>query len=453
MKKISLIIISSLFLLPIVAQEQQNKQESEKTEFSKWSVSIDAGLNAFDGDMKATPYNWHQNVRGGLSLGAIVDYTFNPTVSLGLMYNYLPLSANNHSERRGNGGSLLDTGGFTSTYHLVAPVLSINVINAISKTVDTKWGLWFSAGIGLGFFSSDLDVYAIDQPTLSDNTIKSSTTVDGIAVAIPLGANLEYNLTKNLALGLKIQYLANSRDDLEGEPSAGRYTKAGVTNDFISSAAVNLRWKFGANKTPHTRDVNRATYSPDKTDILARALKGDVDNLKKRVDAIDDLGKRVDDLESRVGDIEALLSSDGPDDDGDGVPNHRDREPNTPRGTPVNFWGIPMSPKDYSSVPFIFFAHDKTTLDDNAYETIYMVAELLKANPALLVEVRGFADYTGKDAYNLKLSERRAERVKKELVDVYGVDAKRIGTNGKGRIIEPRAKYRANRRVEFHFSE
>ena len=447
MKKISLLFILSLFLFPVIAQERQ-----ENPQFSKWSVSIDAGLNAFDGDMKATPYNWYQNVRGGLSLGAIVDYTFNPAVSLGLMYNYLPLSADNHYAR-GRGNSSLSSGGFTSTYHLVAPTLSVNIINVISRTVDTKWGLWFSAGMGLGFFSSNLETVSTVQSS-GVGIWTEHPQHKGVALAIPIGANLEYNFTKNLAAGLKIQYLTNNRDDLEGDPAKeSGYTFEGVTNDFISSAAVNLRWKFGADKNPHIRDVNWETYSPDKVHLLARALKNDVDNLKKQVGAIDDLVKRVDDLDSRVGDIEALLSSDGPDDDGDGVPNHRDKEPNTPRGTPVNFWGGAISPKDYSSVPFIFFAHDQTTLDDNAYETIYMVAELLKANPALLVEVRGFSDYTGKDAYNLKLSERRAERVKKELVDVYGVDAKRIGTNGKGRIIEPRAKYRANRRVEFHFSE
>ena len=87
------------------------------------------------------------------------------------------------------------------------------------------------------------------------------------------------------------------------------------------------------------------------------------------------------------------------------------------------------------------------------YETIYLAAGLLKANPMLLVEIRGFCDYTGTDEYNLQLSNVRAERVKKELVEVHGIDAKRIGTNGKGRIIEPKAKYRPNRRVEFHFSE
>ena len=454
MKKISLIIISSLFLLPVVAQEQKEKQEEEKTKFSKWSVSVDVGLNAFDGDIMATPYNWHQNVRGGFTPGVIVDYTFNPIVSLGLMYKYLPLSADNRYQMYPrSGGQVTDIGDFTSKYHLIAPSLSVNMINVISKTVETKWGFWVSAGIGFGIFSSDMQTCNIltDPVTgLRSEDWTQHPTLKGVSLSIPIGGHLEYNFTKNLAAGLNVQYISNNRDDIEGLKDKGRFTLAGVTNDYISSASVNVRWKFCAQKNPHTRNINWATYRPNEALLLAQALKDDIDKLKGDVG---DLGKRVDDLDARVGDIEKLLSDEGPDDDGDGVPNHRDREPNTPANMPVNFWGVSMAPKAYSSIPFIFFDHDQTTLDDNAHETIYLVSELLKANPAVLVEVRGFCDYTGNDPYNQELSKRRAERAKKELVDVYGIDAKRIGTNGNGRIIEPRKKYRPNRRVEFHFSE
>ena len=442
MRKFFLFIVSSLFLFTATAQEQ------EKVDFSKWSISIDAGLNAFDGDIGAKSDKFFENVRGGLTLGGTIDYTFNPTISLGLMYNYLPLAANNHYAKARNSF----TADFTSTYHLIAPVLSVNIINAISETVDTKWGLWFSVGAGLGFFSSELNKCEID------NSVETWTksNVDGISVAIPLGANLEYNFTKNLALGLKIQYLTNSRDDIEGNPTKGRYTIDGVTNDFISSAAVNLRWKFNAKDNPHTRNSNWKAYKdayPDGTLELAKRLEDDVEQLKKdHKDLKDEVLPRLDGLEARVGNIEMLLSNDGPDSDGDGVPDHRDKEPNTPRNTPVDFWGRSISKKDYATTPFIFFDHDKTALDNQAYETISMVTELLKANPMLLVEIRGFCDYTGTDAYNEKLSLRRAERVKKELVK-QGIDAKRIGTNGKGRVLQPTEKYRPNRRVEFLFSE
>ena len=454
MKKISTIIISIFLMLPIMAQEdsQNNKQDNKKTEFSRWSVSVDAGLNAFDGDMKARSDGFFENVRGGVSFGAIVDYTFNPSVSLGLMYNYLPLAANDHV-----GKEKQSSAEFTSTYHLIAPTLSVNLINVISGTANTKWGLWVNAGVGVGVFSSDLINHKYHQPS-STKTIAAEPTLNGISLAIPIGGTIEYNFTQNLALGLKVQYLTNSRDDLEGEKIKDRYTMGGgVTNDFVSSAAINLRWKFDAKNKQHTRNINWKTYKPNDALALANSLKGDANSIKNTLkehgELINDLGKRVDDLEVRVGDIEKLLSNDGPDSDGDGVPDHRDREPNTPSNTPVDFWGMSMTPKGYSSVPFIYFPHDKAILEDSMYETIYLAAGLLKANPMLLVEIRGFCDYTGTDEYNLQLSSIRAERVKKELVEVHGIDAKRIGTNGKGRIIEPKAKYRPNRRVEFHFSE
>jgi outer membrane protein OmpA-like peptidoglycan-associated protein len=50
----------------------------------------------------------------------------------------------------------------------------------------------------------------------------------------------------------------------------------------------------------------------------------------------------------------------------------------------------------------------------------------------------------------MKLAERRAEAVKKELVNVYGIDASRISTEGKGASnFVAQGRNDVNRRVEF----
>ena len=68
------------------------------------------------------------------------------------------------------------------------------------------------------------------------------------------------------------------------------------------------------------------------------------------------------------------------------------------------------------------------------------------------VQVTGYTDNTGAAAYNVKLSQARAEAVKKYLAS-KGVDANRIHTDGKG-AANPAADNKtaagraANRRVE-----
>jgi outer membrane protein OmpA-like peptidoglycan-associated protein len=81
------------------------------------------------------------------------------------------------------------------------------------------------------------------------------------------------------------------------------------------------------------------------------------------------------------------------------------------------------------------------------------VADLLKSDAAMKIEVVGHTDSTGDAAKNQALSQQRADSVKKALVEKYGADAARISTKGWGaeqplqdnKTDEGRA---ANRRVE-----
>ena len=79
--------------------------------------------------------------------------------------------------------------------------------------------------------------------------------------------------------------------------------------------------------------------------------------------------------------------------------------------------------------------------------------DFLKRWPDTKVSVVGFTDSTGTDAYNQKLSERRAQAVKKYLVDSGYVKADMIDAEGRGKA-EPVASNKTkegraqNRRVE-----
>jgi OOP family OmpA-OmpF porin len=134
------------------------------------------------------------------------------------------------------------------------------------------------------------------------------------------------------------------------------------------------------------------------------------------------------------------------DSDGDGVDDAYDKCADTPTGAKVNSQGC----WSYNSVDFGFDSTKITPafapLFDNAVAT-------LKRNPSMTVELEGHTDSTGPEAYNMGLSERRAEAVKNHLVE-NGIDASRLTTKGFGEAnpIAPNdtAAGRAeNRRVGF----
>lgn len=110
--------------------------------------------------------------------------------------------------------------------------------------------------------------------------------------------------------------------------------------------------------------------------------------------------------------------------DGDGVPNSQDRCPNTPKGAIVDKDGC-------WAFHGILFDFDKATIN-SGYEHLFSNAiHVLKQNPSLTVEIQGHTDSRGSEAYNLKLSENRAQAVKQHLVD-NGISASRLTTKGFG---------------------
>jgi OOP family OmpA-OmpF porin len=80
----------------------------------------------------------------------------------------------------------------------------------------------------------------------------------------------------------------------------------------------------------------------------------------------------------------------------------------------------------------IFFDSDSATLKAESEATLNEVLSVLKADPALKLQVAGHTDSTNTDAYNLQLSQRRAEAVVKWLVE-HGVAAERLTAKGFGK--------------------
>ena len=102
----------------------------------------------------------------------------------------------------------------------------------------------------------------------------------------------------------------------------------------------------------------------------------------------------------------------------------------------------------------IFFDFDKAVLKPESFPELERVVQLLNDKPSASIEVAGHTDNIGTNAYNQKLSERRADAVKKFLTS-KGIDASRVTTIGYGETkplvsnddeIDGRE---INRRVEF----
>ncbi len=117
----------------------------------------------------------------------------------------------------------------------------------------------------------------------------------------------------------------------------------------------------------------------------------------------------------------------------------------------------PMMPGNVIELPNIYYNFNDATLRPDARKDLDLVIALMKQQPNIKVELRSHTDCRGTDAYNLDLSQRRAEGVVEYLV-AKGVARNRLAPIGFGES-QPRNKcvdgvscsepeYARNRRTE-----
>ena len=80
----------------------------------------------------------------------------------------------------------------------------------------------------------------------------------------------------------------------------------------------------------------------------------------------------------------------------------------------------------------VLFAFNKAELTPQAAPRLDKLAAFLKQFPQRKLLVEGYTDAVGTDAYNMELSERRAETIREALV-ARGVDTTRVVTKGYGK--------------------
>jgi len=78
------------------------------------------------------------------------------------------------------------------------------------------------------------------------------------------------------------------------------------------------------------------------------------------------------------------------------------------------------------------FDFNKAEVKPAGAEILNGIVRTLKEHPTEKVEIEGYTDSVGSDAYNMKLSERRAEAIRNYLVR-QGIEASRISTQGFGK--------------------
>jgi OOP family OmpA-OmpF porin len=298
-------------------------------------------------------------------------------------------------------------------------------------------GLSAHAGFGISYLFNSKDARNINA---------NAGEKDWMANAI-IGIRPQFKLSERVSLNLDLSYITHVRQDWDFDMLNA--------NNPVAFENQLINWSVGA-----TFNIGKNSKHVDWT-------------YTERFDE-----SASNNQEERIKKLEEQLA----DNDGDGVFNYKDEEPDTPQGNLVDDKGVTIvkdpiveevvPTKEEQAIidaqnenenqdPFANakkegnFEFDSNTLNTNFKDRLSAIAVLMKENPAYNLRIEGHTDITGPAQYNQKLSEQRAKRVYDYLI-ANGIDASRLTMVGYGesKPLVPStsaANLAKNRRVELKF--
>ena len=189
-----------------------------------------------------------------------------------------------------------------------------------------------------------------------------------------------------------------------------------------------------------SRDWVRDFWGQKEGEIGQRfdRVEGRVSEEAQRVDGVQG---RVQGLDASVKDVgEAAKGAQGRADAAFGRAEEVD-------GRLTRLWGNRRA-RSVAETVRVQFAFNRWDLDDTAQTALQSLVKELRENPKLTVDLQGYTDSIGKREYNLRLSQRRVEVVRRYLVD-QGVEMPRVHSIGMGPLPDNRnrGERAKNRRV------
>ncbi|WP_151899310.1 OmpA family protein [Sulfurimonas hydrogeniphila] len=322
------------------------------------------------------------------------------------------------------------TGGVEVQFNTLESKISPEFSVFHSRGVDYKSGgdtqITRGAFNGVYTFEKTHTVIPFAKMGVGIENISDTNRNNETGMFLDAGAGVKIPFTQNWALKLEAIYMAKIASNNAGNA------------DSNLVGLVGLTYSFGAQKAQTTPEV--VTIVEEKVILIEKPeVDSDGDGI---YDALDKCPNTPPNSTVDINGCKISL-----DDDHDGVENSLDKCPNTPVGTPVNVDGCPQTIN-----LDIHFESNSYAVKQTSLAKIDAFANFLKKYKNYSAEIVGYTDSRGSEAYNKKLSQKRADEVKKLLVQ-KGVPASRLTTVGMGELnpiasnktAEGRAQ---NRRIE-----
>ena len=413
------LMVSLLVASTSVFAQNTGKPEYPRYGFwSNWSIGASVDYN-HELLINNNATSWGMDIFAQQKLNHVFDYRFR--LAMPTLFSTQPELVEGDTYRREN--------HWTFTLDIM---ISLN--NALlGYDPDRRFSFYLFGGPGVKFndkwaWFSDKD----DAAAHRENTQRAS--VGRGMVMMTLGQGISYRLGDSWSLFCEYSFDATDIVDI-------------FHDDFYKWHDVNSIVRLGASYCFGVTAADQAVAAQKAmlTQENYSALNTQVNNLENQVAASRNNEKK---LENRIAELEDQLAEarakQGTGDNGANSEAAKELQATIDqiKAEQLNFYAMPFS---------VQYDVNEWKVSEAEMDKVKAVARVLKDNPDVKIMVVGFADYTGSDQYNMKLSERRANEVKRLLTKTYGIAEDRISTDYKGKSVAfGDIQYALNRRVSFY---
>lgn len=249
----------------------------------------------------------------------------------------------------------------------------------------------------------------------------------------------------NAGLGYNLQFCEKWSFYAEGELNLNDY-QLKFWDNFLDwkyahlTAHVGVMYNFGLTKADQAIEAQKSLLTQENFDALNSQMNSLDNQLRNSRNNEKKLENRIAELEDQLAKALAQGGKNGA--GNSAAADSLQAVINKIKADQLTFYAMPFS---------VQYDVNEWNVTEEEEAKVKAVARVLKDNSDVKVMVVGFADYTGSDSYNMKLSEKRANEVKRLLVKKYGIAEDRIQTDYKGKSVAfGDIQYALNRRVSFY---
>jgi len=412
MKNLTLLLIF-ISTLAFSQEENDKKTNHDFDNYNQWFIEFGVGANKAGRTLTnisepALGISEFANTStiSGLHADLALRYMFNDKFGLRLKGGFNDITEDEDD-------STID---FNSTYIQSSLEAVLNMGSILDfQNWTQRFNLQFYGGFGVGLLTTDFD------------------DSDDYTASAVLGFSPMYKISDKVTLKMDFMGIANATQQLNWDG----FTQTNNTNavdGLMLNASIGLNISLG--KAEKSIDWYHLDNS-EESELVS--LREEIDELKDNLS----------------------------DTDRDGVPDYLDQEPNTVNGVAVNTKGIAVDQnengipdeleseldksyatkselkKSQSSAQNafkslvedgyvnVYFGFDKVYPEAASINDINSVINFLKQNPNENIQLVGYTDSVGDEAYNKQLSEKRSKYIKDILISA-GIAESRIESIGSG---------------------